>query len=155
VSATGYIILILSRNAALSYFGVYLGVCIYPLVPNTITWIANNVEGNSKRGISMAMVIGLGNLHGIISSNVYRAQYQPWYTISHGIVLAFICITFIGSAVMLVYMKRENAARDRGERDETIGEKGIGGDNPNGVFSSIAEARSAKGDEWSGFRYTL
>lgn len=41
-------------------------------------------------------------------------------------------------------------------RDEVI--EGI--DNPsadekNGMFNSVEEARIEKGDEWSGFRYTL
>lgn len=55
-----------------------------------------------------------------------------------------------------VLLKRENARRDRGERDEVI--EGIDNkfaDASNGIYQSVAEAQSAKGDGWSGFRYTL
>jgi hypothetical protein len=55
-----------------------------------------------------------------------------------------------------VFLKRENEARDRGERDEVID----GFPNPNaklhnGRYGSVAEARIDKGDMWSGFRYTV
>jgi hypothetical protein len=50
-------------------------------------------------------------------------------------------------------LRRENGARDRGERDEVIGEKA--GDERNGRFASVAEAKARKGDGWSGYRYTL
>ncbi len=74
----------------------------------------------------------------------------------HGIVLAYIAIGWICSALFIVLLKRENAARERGERDEII--EGI--DNKqaherNGRYESILAARVDKGDEWSGFRYAL
>ena len=52
-------------------------------------------------------------------------------------------------------LRRENALRDAGHRDEVIN----GTDNKhargqNGIFASVEEARRDKGDEWSGFRYT-
>jgi len=103
----------------------------------------------------LGIVIGLGNLNGIVSSNIYRAQYQPWYTLAHGIVLLYVLLVFIGTAVMMFFLKRENDARDRGERDETIGVKGEGPDTRNGTFATVEEAKLAKGDYWSGFRYTL
>ena len=57
----------------------------------------------------------------------------------------------------MILLRRENAARDRGERDEVIaGEdnKHADGDR-NGRFESVEDARREKGDLWSGFRYTL
>lgn len=69
----GYVILIASRNAALSYVGVYLAACgIYPNIPNTIAWVSNNVEGSYKRSVTLAMVISFGNINGAVSSNVVR-----------------------------------------------------------------------------------
>ncbi|KZT58300.1 MFS general substrate transporter [Calocera cornea HHB12733] len=148
VGAAGYIILIFSRNAGLSYFGVYLGTVETDDVCRAL--VSNNVEGSLKRGVSLGIVIGLGNLNGI-----YRAQYQPWYTMSHGIVLLYVLLCFTGTAVMMVFLKRENDARDRGERSETIGMKGDGPENRNGTFETVGQAKLMKGDEWSGFRYTL
>ena len=104
------------------------------------------------------MPIGIfsGNLQGAVTSNVYRAQDKPWYTLGHGIVLAYAALGFITSLAYILMLHRENAARARGERDEVI----IGADNKhareeNGVFESVDHARREKGDAWSGFRYTL
>lgn len=40
IGAAGYIILIASRNAALSYFAIYLAASgIFPLIPNTVALV--------------------------------------------------------------------------------------------------------------------
>jgi len=158
VGAAGYIVLIASRNAALSYVGVFLAACgIYPNIPNTIAWVSNNVEGSYKRSVTLAMVISFGNINGAVSSNVYRGQDKPWYTLGHGIVLMYIGIGFICSILMLFFLKQENARRDRGERDEVI--EGVNEHRTdllkNGKFASVEDAKREKGDQWSGYRYTL
>ncbi|KIJ55285.1 hypothetical protein M422DRAFT_73264 [Sphaerobolus stellatus SS14] len=162
---TGYIILIVSRNATLSYIAIYLASTgIYPVVANSTTWYANNVEGSLKRGVTVAMAIGFGNLQGIVSSNVYRAKSAPWYTLGHAIQLGYIGLSFICTSILMLLLRAENKRRDRGERDEIIwsGEKGQEMDEEtvrrgklNGIFQSVEEARREKGDYWSGFRYHL
>jgi len=168
IGIAGYIILVASRNAALSYFAVYLAaVGIYPCIPNTIAWVSNNVEGSYKRSVTLAMVISFGNINGAVSSNVYRGKDQPWYTLGHGIVLMYIAIGLISTATFKIFLKRENRKRDRGERDEII--KGVNDEkvlpSNNGilnrglfkrgkdVYESIDEVKQEKGDEWSGYRY--
>ncbi|KAG1734029.1 MFS general substrate transporter [Suillus paluster] len=154
-AAVGYIILVVSRNAALSYFAVFLGACgIYPCIPNTVAWMSNNSEGTYKRSVALAMVISWGNLQGAISSNVYRATQKPWYPLGHGLVLMYIGFGIIATVVFRFLLKRENARRDRGERDEII-EGREGGFEVNGRFASVEDAKREKGDEWSGYRYTL
>ncbi|KAF8912987.1 major facilitator superfamily domain-containing protein [Gymnopilus junonius] len=157
VGLIAYIILIVSRSPALSYFAVYLAVsAIYPTIPNSVAWVASNVEGSYKRAVTLGMAIGFGNINGAVTANIYRSQDRPWYRLGHGIVLAYIAVGFICSIIFAIYLKRENARRERGERDEVI--EGI--DNKraherNGVYKSVEEAKVAKGDYWSGFRYTL
>ena len=64
----GFSILLGSRNIALSYVAVFLGALgIYACIPNTITWVSNNVEGVYKRGVTLGIVIGWGNLNGVVS----------------------------------------------------------------------------------------
>ncbi|PFH50245.1 hypothetical protein AMATHDRAFT_4153 [Amanita thiersii Skay4041] len=157
LGAAAYIILIASRNAALSYFAVYLATCgIYPVIPNTIAWTSNNVEGSYKRSVSLAMTISFGNINGAVSSNVYRAPDRPWYPLGHGLVLMYIGLGLIFSTIYLLALKWENAKRDRGERDEIIGdESGEGKNEKNGRFATVEDAKREKGDEWSGYRYTL
>jgi len=160
-----YIVLIASKSAALSYVAVYFAACgIYPLIANTAAWVSNNVEGSYKRSVSLGMVISFGNLNGAVSSNVYRASDAPWYHLGHGIVLLYIGIGLVSSIAYSVFLRRENAARDRGERDEVI--EGVLRENEkaeereerarrNGRFTSVEEAKREKGDRWSGYRYIL
>jgi len=153
----GYLILIMSRNTALSYFAIYLAAAsLFPLVPNISAWVSSNVEGSYKRGAALAMAISFGNLNGAVTSNVYREQDTPWYSFGHGIVLMYIAIGWLSSLIYTVLLRRENKARDRGERDEVIdGFDNKSADVLNGRYSSVAEARREKGDMWSGFRYTV
>lgn len=39
--------------------------------------LSNNLSGQYKRGISMALQIGIGNFSGAIASNIYRSQDSP------------------------------------------------------------------------------
>ncbi|KAI5115649.1 hypothetical protein M0805_002771 [Coniferiporia weirii] len=159
MALTAYIILILSRSAALSYFAVYLAACgIYPLIPNIIAWVSNNVEGTYKRSVALGWVIGFGNINGAATSNAYRARDAPRYVLGHGIVILYIGLGFTAAVVMLFFLRRENARRARGERDEII--IGVNDDKPgldlrNGRYESVEEAIRDKGDEWSGYKYTL
>jgi len=159
IAFIGYIILIFSRSAALSYFAVFLAASgIYPMIPNIVAWVSNNVEGSYKRSVTLAMVISFGNINGAVSSNVYRARDAPWYTLGHGIVLAYIGISLISCTVLFFMLRAENARRARGERNEIIvgvndTEPGV---NPkNGTFECVDDAKREKGDEWSGYTYTL
>ncbi|CAK5283160.1 unnamed protein product [Mycena citricolor] len=75
------------------------------------------------------------------------------------LVLMYIAIGIIASITYYLALRAENARRDRGERDEVIG-KSEDADSErlaarNGRFESVAEAKREKGDEWSGYRYTL
>jgi len=158
IGAAGYTILIISRNAALSYFAVYLAaVGIYPMIANTVSWVSNNVEGTYKRSVTMAMFISFGNINGAVSSNIYRAQDKPWYRLGHSIVLGYIVMGWIATVIFYSLLRRENMKRDAGERDEIIvgpnGEKV--GNGSGGEYESVEAAKMEKGDEWSGYRYTL
>ncbi|KIJ54472.1 hypothetical protein M422DRAFT_200255 [Sphaerobolus stellatus SS14] len=157
IAAAGYIILIVSRNSALSYFATFLAASgIYPLV--CTAWFSNNVEGSYKRSVGLAVIVSFANLNGAVSSNVYRAEDKPWFRLGHGLVLLYICIGWISSLVAIILLRRENAARERGERDEII--RGVTAlTNPKSsdqkIYDSLDQVKSQKGDEWSGYRYTL
>ncbi|KAJ7712769.1 hypothetical protein B0H16DRAFT_1479154 [Mycena metata] len=88
IGAAGYIILVASRNAALSYFAVYMAACV---------WVSNNVEGSYKHSVSLAMTVDAKQSHranGAVSSNVYCAQDKPWYPLGHGWVFMYILFAF-------------------------------------------------------------
>lgn len=70
--------------------------------------------------------------------------------------MTYIGIGWLCSLLFLLLLKRENANREAGLRDEVIdGVDNEQANEKNGHYSSVDDARMAKGDEWSGFRYTL
>ena len=68
----------------------------------------------------------------------------------------YIGVGIISSIVYYIFLRAENSRRDRGERDEIIGdESGDGKNEKNGRFATVDDAKREKGDRWSGYRYTL
>ncbi|GJJ11312.1 hypothetical protein Clacol_005544 [Clathrus columnatus] len=158
VGAAGYIILIASKNAALSYFAVYLAASgIYPLIPNTIAWFSNNVEGSYKRSVTLAMIISFGNINGAVSSNVFLITNAHVNTQQYQKVL-YIAMGWITTLIAIYLIRRENARRQRGERDEIIrgiNDKGVPQDGSVKIYESLSDVKKDKGDHWSGYTYTL
>lgn len=96
----GFAMLLASRSTNVRYAGTFLGALgIYPCVPNTISWISNNIEDGYKRGIVIGFVVGWGNLNGVISSNIYFEK--PDYTVGHATVMAFMIVFLLGGSILL------------------------------------------------------
>lgn len=143
IGVVGFAMILGSDNPTVKYTGTFLGAMgIYPCIANTITWVANNTEGVYKRGIVLGMVIGWGNLNGIVSSNIYFNKVDG-YPEGHGVVLAYMGLFLLGgSALMTLLLRRENRARERGERDH--------------LMHGISDAEIEKlGDRKPTFRYTV
>jgi predicted MFS family arabinose efflux permease len=117
LGVAGFAMLLGSANPAVQYAGTFLGALgIYPCIANTITWMANNIEGVYKRGVVLGFVIGWGNLNGVVSSNIYFSS--PRYIEGHAVVMAYMAVfLFGGSVLMTTLLRAENARRRRGDRD--------------------------------------
>lgn len=142
IGIVGFIMLIASDRPGVQYTGTFLGALgIYPCISNTITWMANNIEGVYKRGVVLGFVIGWGNLNGIVSSNIYYDG--PRYYQGHGVVLAYMAVfLFGGSLLMTLLLRLENKQRQQGKRDYLIQGKS-------------AKEIDALGDKRPDFIYTI
>lgn len=116
----GFTMLLVSQNPGIKYAGTFLGALgIYPCLPNTITWISNNIEESYKRGIVLGFVIGWGNLNGIVSSNIYYRA--PKYTVGHAVVLAYMTVFLLGGSFLMRYLlQRENKLRESRETSNSL-----------------------------------
>ncbi|OAX32847.1 MFS general substrate transporter [Rhizopogon vinicolor AM-OR11-026] len=133
---------------SVKYFGTFFIVIgSYASVPSIISWLGNNLSGQYKRGIGIALQIGIANLGGAISSVIYRSQDSPRFILGHAVELMFVGIglTFLPIAVFLY--KRINAQRDAAERLALESGKKI-------CIYSDQELREL-GDRAPDFRYTL
>jgi hypothetical protein len=68
-------------NARVRYAGVFLGVSgANANVPSILSYMHNNIVGQTKRSIASALLIGGGACGGIAASNIFRQQDAPKYT---------------------------------------------------------------------------
>lgn len=65
VSLVGYIVLYTQTHPGVSYAGaVIAAVGVFPTIAVDLAWVGSNTGGDIKRGVVLAMVIGIGNLGG-------------------------------------------------------------------------------------------
>jgi hypothetical protein len=77
--------------------------------------------GVYKRGVTLGIVIGWGNLNGIVSSNIYRTKDGPSFFPGHGTVLAYLALFLLGGSILqTVLLRIENKKRRNGERDDRV-----------------------------------
>jgi len=140
----GFAMLLSTQNAHVQYAGTFLGaVGIYPTVANSLSWASNNVEGVYKRGVMVGIVVGWGNLNGVVASNIFLKEEKPHYRTGHATVLAYMLVClFGGSVVMHLALRRENRLRRAGKRDHWLEGKD-------------AEGLRMMGDVRPDFMYTL
>lgn len=120
VSTIGYVVLLAQRNISVGakYFALYLIVIgAYIAQPIILVWVTNNMGGHYKRSISSAMQVGLGNVGGVIASNIFITNEAPLYLRGYTTSLGLLWLCGVGSTVLLIGMRRENKRRDNGERD--------------------------------------
>ncbi|KIJ54749.1 hypothetical protein M422DRAFT_152666 [Sphaerobolus stellatus SS14] len=109
----GFSIQISDASRGAKYFGTFLCVAgSYATFPGVVAWLGNNLAGQYKRGIGMALHIGIGNFAGAIASNIFRAQDAPRYIIGHGVELMFVGIGLICTPLAIFLYSRINASRD-------------------------------------------
>ncbi|KAI8996642.1 MFS general substrate transporter [Trametes punicea] len=141
----GFAINISDVSIGAKYFGTFLIVGgSYAAFPGVVAWLGNNLAGHYKRGVGMALHIGIGNFAGAIASNIYRSQDAPHYVLGHGLELMFVGIGFIVLPATVVTYKRINARRDAAGREA----------QEKGTRYTPQELRRM-GDRAPDFRYTL
>lgn len=111
-----------------------------------VSWIANSLAPSSKRAVAMALFISVGNMGGIMGSNIYLEREKPKYRTGFGVSLAMCCTSVIMTFVIRWAYQRENQKRDALLRDQ--GEEAI--------RAKYSEQELLElGDKSPFFRYTL
>jgi len=144
VAIIGLILLMTTEAPGARYTGCFLMACgIYPNVPQGVAWNGNNIGGSLKRGVGIAMHVGFGNLGGAIGSYLFLPKDAPRYIPGFSTLLACQAMALILSLFMHIYLKRENARRDREYKP------------PSEYTEEERFAEREKGDNASFFRYTI
>ncbi|CAE7194997.1 unnamed protein product [Rhizoctonia solani] len=121
LSITGYAMVRATGNPHVSYAGIFLTCSgVYSTVPCLISWVSNNVGGDTKRGVVLAMIIGIGNLGGICSSFVYRAKDAPRYKLGHNVIIGSLSMAFCAAGFTLWNLARLNRLKEKQCQEEGI-----------------------------------
>ncbi|KAJ7045902.1 MFS general substrate transporter [Mycena alexandri] len=143
----GFSINISNAPSGVKYFGTFFCVAgSYASFPGVVAWLGNNLCGQYKRGVGMALHIGIGNFSGAIASNIFRTQDKPRFLVGHGCELMFVGIGLICVPIAVVTYNRINKRRDevaRGMRE--------GGEQH--IYTPTELRRM--GDRAPDFRYTI
>ncbi|KAF8876865.1 major facilitator superfamily domain-containing protein [Infundibulicybe gibba] len=143
----GFAINISNVATGVKYFGTFFCVAgSYAAFPGVVAWLGNNLAGQYKRGIGMALHIGIGNFSGAIAANIYRSRDSPRFILGHGLELMFVGIGFVCLPIAVVSYMRINKARDAAERTALEG----------GTKNRLTDREIRElGDRAPEFRYTL
>jgi MFS family permease len=111
ISLIGYIVLYTQKAAGAGYAGAVLAaVGVFPTIAVDIAWAGGNAGGDLKRGVVLAMVIGLGNLGGICSSFIYIDP--PRFHIGHGTIMGWLSLSIILSFFAMWDYNRLNQQKE-------------------------------------------
>lgn len=136
VASVGYILLLAQKHLStpVKYFALFLVVPGgYITQPITLAWMSNLVSGHYKRSVSSAMQVGLGNLGGIVASNIFLTREAPKYRTGYGVSLGMLWICGVSCTAMYFLARHENRRRDRGDRDHRLNDvdaDNLGDDHP-------------------------
>ncbi|PPQ68016.1 hypothetical protein CVT24_002925 [Panaeolus cyanescens] len=145
----GFVINISSAPSGVKYFGTFFVVTgSYATFPGIVAWLGNNLAGQYKRGVGMAIQIGVGNFSGAIAANIYRSIDSPRYKLGHGLELMFVGIGFVTTPIIILLYMRINKKREAEMRaieasGETLRDR------------YTAQQLRDMGDRAPDFRYTL
>ncbi|CAK5265889.1 unnamed protein product [Mycena citricolor] len=108
----GFVINISEAPPGVKYFGTFLIVGgSYAGFPGAVAWLGSNLSGQYKRGVGLALQIGIGNFGGAIASNIYRTQDRPHFRLGHGLEMIFVGIGLICAPIIVVTYRRINKKR--------------------------------------------
>ncbi|KAH8898791.1 MFS general substrate transporter [Thozetella sp. PMI_491] len=134
----GYAITVGTANSVAGYVAMFLCAGgIYPYNALMLTWITNNLAPDYKRSVGMPLFASLGNISGVVASQIYPSSDSPRYLKGNAVSLACEAVACLGVGAIWWMLRR----RDR-KKEELIAQ----GIENNGY-----------GDEDRGlnFRYTL
>ncbi|KAF2498656.1 MFS general substrate transporter [Lophium mytilinum] len=123
VSGVGMVILAtidVLEHKGVAYFACFMMAC-GSYIPSCLvhSWHNNNNLNENSRAATTGLLVGLGNLGGILSAGTFRKQYAPKYvpTLIATCCCNLVCIVF--TLWLGGWMKMENRRRDR-EMGEVI-----------------------------------
>ncbi|OBZ78447.1 putative transporter C11D3.18C [Grifola frondosa] len=111
----GYIVLITTKTAGAQYTGVHFATAgVYAGTALLLSWPGENVSGQTKRAVSVAMQITIGDIGAVAGVLIYRPNFsQHNYRKPHIITVGYLAFAVAVASWLWFWMARENRRRDR------------------------------------------
>lgn len=114
------------------------------------SWPGENVSGQTKRAVAVAMQITIGDVGAIAGVLIYRPQFASHqYRKPHIIAIGYLCFAILAASYLWISMSRENKRRDAvlaAAKGEELQEAKTLGQN---------EERRREGDRHVEYRYQI
>ncbi|KAG1822985.1 MFS general substrate transporter [Suillus subaureus] len=131
VSIIGYILLIACTSPGLQYFGVHLAAAgVYTGNSLLLSWPGENVSGQAKRAVAVALQISVGDIGAIAGCLIYRPTLDSHlYRTPNLIAIGYLLFAIVMTTYLWRVMSAENRRRDgllsQGEAKEETEEERI------------------------------
>ncbi|KDQ25770.1 hypothetical protein PLEOSDRAFT_1046330 [Pleurotus ostreatus PC15] len=114
VAIVGYIILLTAKTSGGQYVGVHFAAAgVYTGNALLLSWPGENVSGQTKRAIAVAMQITIGDIGAVAGVLIYRPNFSGHhFRKPHIISIGYLVFAAAVAAYLWIWMARENARRD-------------------------------------------
>lgn len=117
ISLVGMVILIavnVTEHKAVSYFAMFL-MASGAYIPSCLvhSWHNNNNLNENSRAANTGLLVGLGNLGGILSAATFRKEYAPGYRPMFITTVCCNIVAIIAALSLGLWMKADNRRRNK------------------------------------------
>ncbi|KAJ6519085.1 MFS general substrate transporter [Mycena sanguinolenta] len=114
----GYAIAVGTKNSHARYAACFFSIMgSSPIAPLELAWATDNAAPDTIRAMASAIITGLGTLGSIIAVWTYLPGDAPNYHKGNSLNLGTATAICLVTIITVIYIRWENAKRDRGERD--------------------------------------
>ncbi|KAF8123080.1 major facilitator superfamily domain-containing protein [Mycena galopus ATCC 62051] len=114
IAIIGYIVLLAGPTSGAQYVGVHLAAAgVYTGNALLLSWPGENVSGQTKRAIAVAMQITIGDVGAIAGVLIYRPEFAAHgFRKPHIIAIGYLLFAAAVATYLWAYMSRENKRRE-------------------------------------------
>ncbi|CAF4067587.1 unnamed protein product, partial [Rotaria sp. Silwood2] len=96
---------------------LYIGSCFassgsFAALPIILAWVTNNVNGHTKRSVSIGFVMAVAQIGGIVAPQLCPVSDRPMYRRGHVISAVIIAVTLILVLILRYLFARTNHRRE-------------------------------------------
>ncbi|KZT25394.1 MFS general substrate transporter [Neolentinus lepideus HHB14362 ss-1] len=115
IGIIGYIVLLTTKTPGAQYVGVHLANAgVYTGNALLLSWPSENISGQTKRAVGVAMQITIGDIGAIAGVLIYRPNFAAHlYRKPNIIAIGYLTFAISVATYLWVWMANENRRRDR------------------------------------------